>query len=97
MKTYLNVPFEEKDEAKALGAWFDGAKKRWYVRDKANLQPFVKWMDARIVRPHKQRMVKVYERGQAPIPAARKRKFKQRRDVVVDAMYKAANRHMKNI
>lgn len=29
--TFLNVPFTQKDEAKALGARWDGTVKRWYV------------------------------------------------------------------
>ena len=30
-KIYLNVPYAEKDAAKALGAKWDAAKKKWYV------------------------------------------------------------------
>ena len=30
-KTYLRCPFKEKDQAKALGAKWDPAKKSWYV------------------------------------------------------------------
>lgn len=30
-KTYLNVPYDDKDEAKALGAWWDTEKRLWYV------------------------------------------------------------------
>lgn len=41
-KTYLQVPFAEKDEAKALGARWDPTKKRWYVQDK-DLAPFARW------------------------------------------------------
>ncbi len=41
-KTYLNVPFAQKDAAKALGAKWDPAKKRWYAP--ANMDPaFAKW------------------------------------------------------
>jgi hypothetical protein len=40
MALYLNVPFAEKDEAKALGAWWDAGKKKWYVRDKQNYRKF---------------------------------------------------------
>jgi len=31
MKTYLAVPFGEKDEAKKLGAWWDPICKKWYA------------------------------------------------------------------
>ena len=46
MRTYLNCPFAEKDEAKALGARWDGQKKRWYVQDAKDLAPFARWMSA---------------------------------------------------
>jgi hypothetical protein len=32
-RTYFRVPFAEKDQAKALGMRFDGAKKQWYAPD----------------------------------------------------------------
>lgn len=31
MKTYLSVPFSEKEEAKSLGAKWDPEKKQWYA------------------------------------------------------------------
>ncbi len=44
MPTYLNVPFPEKDEAKRLGARWDGARKRWFVPDGTDLDPFARWL-----------------------------------------------------
>lgn len=44
MRTNLQVPFAEKDDAKKLGARWDAARKLWYVEDKADLAPFAKWM-----------------------------------------------------
>lgn len=44
MALYLDVPFAEKDEAKALGAWWDADKKKWYVRDKRDYHKFQKWI-----------------------------------------------------
>ena len=44
MKTYLNCPFAEKDEAKALGARWDAQKKKWYVQDVQDLAPFERWL-----------------------------------------------------
>jgi ribonuclease HI len=32
-KIYLDVPFARKDEAKALGAMWDPAKKKWYMKE----------------------------------------------------------------
>jgi len=42
-KTYLNVPYAEKDAAKALGGKWDPAKKKWYVPANIDIKPFVKW------------------------------------------------------
>jgi hypothetical protein len=44
MRTYLNCPFDEKDQAKALGARWDAAKKRWYVENAKDLGPFARWL-----------------------------------------------------
>jgi len=39
----LYVPFEEKDEAKALGARWNKEKKKWYVPDQVDEAPFERW------------------------------------------------------
>ena len=44
MRTELDVPFSHKDEAKALGAKWDRAKKIWYVPDGVNPEPFAAWL-----------------------------------------------------
>lgn len=44
--TYLTVPFREKDAAKALGARWDGAARRWYVPAGQSLAPFAAWLPA---------------------------------------------------
>lgn len=44
MKTYIEVPFAEKDAAKALGARFDMSRKSWYVPDGLDLINFRKWL-----------------------------------------------------
>lgn len=43
-KQYLDVPYREKDQAKALGARFDWDAKRWYVLDGADIAPFARWL-----------------------------------------------------
>lgn len=44
-KIYLNVPFEEKDKAKELGAKFDSMSKKWFiVKDEVDPANFSKWM-----------------------------------------------------
>ena len=42
-KTYLTVPYAEKDAAKALGAKWDAAKKKWYVPSDKDITHFTKW------------------------------------------------------
>ena len=42
-KTYLNVPFAQKDAAKALGARWDAANKKWYVPADKDITLFVQW------------------------------------------------------
>jgi len=46
--TYLEVPFKEKDQAKALGARWDGATKKWYVPSDLSeqLEHFNRWIPA---------------------------------------------------
>jgi hypothetical protein len=44
VRTYLTCPFDEKDQAKALGARWDAAKKRWYIEDPKDLAPFARWL-----------------------------------------------------
>ena len=43
-KTYLNCPFEDKDECKALGGKWDGDAKKWYVPAGKDTAPFEKWI-----------------------------------------------------
>ncbi|QUC04651.1 DUF5710 domain-containing protein [Atopobium sp. oral taxon 416] len=40
----LNVPYEEKDEAKKLGARWDYKRKTWYVRPGSDLNEFRRWL-----------------------------------------------------
>jgi len=42
-KIYLNVPFAQKDEAKALGARWDAVRKKWYVPENKDATLFAKW------------------------------------------------------
>ena len=43
-KNYLKVPFEEKNQAKALGATWDGRAKTWYIPDGLAKDPFTQWL-----------------------------------------------------
>jgi len=42
--TYLNVPYREKDEAKALGAKWDRKQKSWYAPAGMDTAPFARWL-----------------------------------------------------
>lgn len=44
LKTYLNVPFSQKDEAKNLGARWDPEKKKWYVPSGKDISIFSSWL-----------------------------------------------------
>ncbi|HEY8035920.1 MAG TPA: DUF5710 domain-containing protein [Methylobacter sp.] len=42
-KIYLNVPFAQKDEAKALGARWDAINKKWFVPADKDIALFARW------------------------------------------------------
>jgi len=42
-RTYLAVPYEERDQAKAIGARWDAVKKAWYVGLGVELEKIAKW------------------------------------------------------
>lgn len=44
-KTYLTVPFKEKDKAKNLGARWDADGRKWFVPDGFDLAPFSQWLE----------------------------------------------------
>lgn len=57
-KTYIAVPLDDKDEAKKLGAKWDGQNKSWYVEKGQDLTPFTEWLiDENTVIPAKQETV----------------------------------------
>lgn len=43
-KNYLKVPFEEKNQAKALGATWDDKAKAWYIPEGLAKDPFTQWL-----------------------------------------------------
>ena len=42
----LNVPYNEKDDAKSLGARWNPIIKKWYVKDKKDYHKFIHWIEA---------------------------------------------------
>ncbi|MGV7209327.1 zincin-like metallopeptidase domain-containing protein [Oxalobacteraceae bacterium A2-2] len=45
-RVYINVPYNQKDEAKALGARWDRQEQSWYVPAEVDAGAFVKWQRA---------------------------------------------------
>ena len=43
-KVYLFVPYDDKDEAKSLGARWDNDKKQWYITNTHDKNKFSKWL-----------------------------------------------------
>lgn len=52
MRVDLVVPYHEKDRARRLGARWDGVRRVWYVENRYNLFPFLRWMPKHLTRPH---------------------------------------------
>ncbi|WP_294947622.1 exodeoxyribonuclease VII large subunit [Sulfurivirga sp.] len=50
---YLEVPFREKDQAKALGARWDAVRRKWFVPDQLahDLTPFQRWLPQQVDLP----------------------------------------------
>lgn len=44
MALILKVPYEEKDEAKVLGAKWNPQLKKWYVEKRKDYHKFIKWI-----------------------------------------------------
>ncbi len=43
-KFYINCPYNEKDEAKLLGARWDADKRKWYIPFDSDRSKFKKWI-----------------------------------------------------
>ncbi len=44
-RIYLNCPFEEKDECKELGGYWDNEVRKWYIPDGMPTKPFERWIE----------------------------------------------------
>ena len=58
MRINLICPYEDKDEAKSLGARWDAAKKVWYIVNPTNLKPFARWLSKDVQEYYKPKPVK---------------------------------------
>jgi hypothetical protein len=60
--TYLEVPYEEKDKAKALGAKWNKEKKKWYCI--GNTEKFTLWLGQNKSISHRNQIADSYSVGQ---------------------------------
>ena len=44
MALYLDVPYEQKDQAKIIGAKWDRDRKHWYAVNKYDYYKFLDWI-----------------------------------------------------
>ncbi len=51
MRINLKVNHEDQSHAHKLGAKWDIDKQNWYVENKTNLVPFMKWMNPELTKP----------------------------------------------
>ena len=51
MKTYLTVPYHQKDAAKRLGAKWDCERRMWYVTDVDDISAYLQWMPDHLKKP----------------------------------------------
>lgn len=51
MRVNLEVPFNERFTAKAKGAFWDDARKIWYVIDPENMAAFLRWIPKSLKKP----------------------------------------------
>jgi hypothetical protein len=55
VRVNLKVPFAEKELAKRVGARWDAGQRVWYVENKEDLSPFLKWMPPHLLKASKQK------------------------------------------
>jgi len=53
MRVNLSVPYRDKDRARRLGARWDSARRVWYVENRENLAPFLRWMPRHLTQAHR--------------------------------------------
>ena len=53
MKIYLNVPYEQKDIAKARGCHWDDFRKQWFIVNPTKIEMYIDWMPENLMKPTK--------------------------------------------
>ncbi len=69
-KTYLNVPYAEKDAAKALGARWDASVKKWYAPGTVDIALFANWAEESATRDSPAKPASAKDQTKAGKPAA---------------------------
>jgi hypothetical protein len=54
-REYISVPFEEKDDAKRLGARWDPGAQSWYIPVGVDAEPFARWQSPKCAPPETDR------------------------------------------
>ena len=68
-KTYLYVPYAEKDEAKKLGARWDKEAESWYVPADKNVSDFSRWTSPPVVESPETQFTKVLQAAGCVVPS----------------------------
>ena len=50
-REYIVVPYEQKDDARRLGARWDAAARSWYIPEGVASEPFARWRDTSRTKP----------------------------------------------
>lgn len=62
-RTYVQIPFKEKEQARELGAKWDRQEKSWYIPDGVDKEPFAHWINP---APQVEAAESTQERSEAP-------------------------------
>lgn len=63
-RQYINVPYREKGEAKALGARWDRQEQSWYIPPGVETAPFAKWAQGSNQRAMEEKTVEAQDQNQ---------------------------------
>lgn len=90
MRINLTVRYEERSQAKALGARWDAARKTWYVINPEDMAPLLRWMPGT-------KFTECPPEPQAPIEREERGRSKWRRDGLSDLFGKAPGKEEKRL
>lgn len=85
-RTYLYVPFEERAEARALGARWDFQRKCWYIGALQDPGPYRRWLDDRTAESSREHWYSIVSE-QAAVACTKARCWKCRTSAEVICIY----------